>query len=76
MIISLNLKFYFVIYEAFHFMITGCCNLTNQKRGDFYGLTATWGLKLKRRLGVYLLHKALKIFLAEGERQIYPTDLH
>lgn len=54
----------------------GCCNLTNQKRGDFYGLTATWGLKLKRRLGVYLLHKALKIFLAEGERQIYPTDLH
>lgn len=50
-------------------------NLTNVKSGDFYGVPATWSHKQKRMLGVYLLHKAMMIFLHEGERQLCPTDI-
>ncbi|XP_077188084.1 ankyrin repeat and LEM domain-containing protein 1 [Paroedura picta] len=49
--------------------------LTNQKRGNYYGLVAGWPMKRRRSLGVYLLHRAMKIFLAEGERQLRPTDI-
>lgn len=50
-------------------------NLSNVKVGDFYGVCATWNLKQKKKLGVYLLHKALQIFLNEGERQLNPEDV-
>uniref|UniRef100_A0AAQ4PWY9 Ankyrin repeat and LEM domain containing 1 n=1 Tax=Gasterosteus aculeatus aculeatus TaxID=481459 RepID=A0AAQ4PWY9_GASAC len=40
--------------------------LTNQKRGDFYGVVSTWQVKRKRDLGVHLLYRAMQIFLAEG----------
>ncbi|ESP05479.1 hypothetical protein LOTGIDRAFT_102206 [Lottia gigantea] len=49
--------------------------LTNKKKGDFYGTSSTWSMKVKRRMGVYFLKKALQIFLAEGERQICPPDI-
>ncbi|XP_066249378.1 ankyrin repeat and LEM domain-containing protein 1-like [Euwallacea similis] len=51
-------------------------NLTNIKGGEFYGITATWPQRQKKMLGVYLLHKAMMIFLHEGERQLYPTDIN
>lgn len=50
-------------------------NLSNIKTGDFYGLCATWNKKDKKKLGVYLLYKALQIFLHEGERQLNPEDI-
>lgn len=50
-------------------------NLTNAKSGDFYGIAATWPQKNKKSLGVYLLYKAMQIFLQDGERQIYPIDI-
>lgn len=50
-------------------------NLTNAKSGDFYGIAATWPQKNKKSLGVYLLFKAMKILLQDGERQIYPRDI-
>lgn len=50
-------------------------NLTNVKSGDFYGVAATWSHKQKKMFGVYLLYKAMKIFLNEGERQLYPSDI-
>ncbi|XP_041086959.1 ankyrin repeat and LEM domain-containing protein 1 [Polyodon spathula] len=49
--------------------------LTNQKKGDYYGVVATWPMKRRRLLGVHLLHSAMHIFLAEGERQLRPTDI-
>ncbi|XP_071342043.1 protein phosphatase 1 regulatory subunit 12A [Trachinotus anak] len=49
--------------------------LTNQKRGDFYGVVSNWQMKQKRELGVHLLYRAMQIFLAEGERQLRPADI-
>lgn len=49
--------------------------LTNQKRGNYYGVVANWPLRRRRCLGVHLLHRAMQIFLAEGERQLRPTDI-
>lgn len=50
-------------------------NLTNEKRGEFYGTASTWQGTQKRLLGTYLLHKAMTVFLTEGERQLYATDI-
>ncbi|XP_050296832.1 ankyrin repeat and LEM domain-containing protein 1-like [Anthonomus grandis grandis] len=50
-------------------------NLTNIKSGEFYGIASTWQQKQKKMLGVYLLYRALGIFLNEGERQLCPTDI-
>ncbi|XP_047442108.1 ankyrin repeat and LEM domain-containing protein 1 [Mugil cephalus] len=49
--------------------------LTNQKRGDFYGIVSNWQVKRKRELGIHLLYRAMQIFLAEGERQLRPADI-
>ncbi|XP_052440411.1 uncharacterized protein LOC127979187 [Carassius gibelio] len=49
--------------------------LTNQKRGDYYGVVSTWLVRRKRELGVHLLYRAMQIFLAEGERQLRPADI-
>ncbi|KAL1255449.1 hypothetical protein QQF64_013510 [Cirrhinus molitorella] len=49
--------------------------LTNQKRGDYYGVVSTWPVRRKRHLGVHLLYRAMQIFLAEGERQLRPVDI-
>ncbi|KAJ8976542.1 hypothetical protein NQ317_017950 [Molorchus minor] len=51
-------------------------NLTNVRNGEFYGIAATWPQKQKRVFGVYLLYKAMKIFLNEGERQLCPSDIN
>lgn len=50
-------------------------NLTNIKSGEFYGISSTWPQKQKKLLGVYLLYKAMMIFLNEGERQLCPADI-
>ncbi|XP_050960200.1 ankyrin repeat and LEM domain-containing protein 1 isoform X2 [Labeo rohita] len=49
--------------------------LTNQKRGDYYGVVSTWPVRRKRELGAHLLYRAMQIFLAEGERQLRPADI-
>ncbi|XP_015685881.1 ankyrin repeat and LEM domain-containing protein 1, partial [Protobothrops mucrosquamatus] len=49
--------------------------LTNQKKGNYYGLVAGWPMKRRRSLGVFLLHRALQVFLGEGERQLRPADI-
>ncbi|XP_051828073.1 ankyrin repeat and LEM domain-containing protein 1 isoform X2 [Antechinus flavipes] len=49
--------------------------LSNQKKGHYYGVAASWPAPRRRRLGVHLLHRALAIFLAEGERQLRPPDI-
>ncbi|OBS58362.1 hypothetical protein A6R68_10491 [Neotoma lepida] len=53
----------------------GIQTLTNQKQGHYYGEVAYWPLMQRRRLGVHLLHRALLVFLAEGERELRPQDI-
>eukprot|EP00074_Homo_sapiens_P015160 NP_001265374.1 ankyrin repeat and LEM domain-containing protein 1 isoform 4 [Homo sapiens] len=53
----------------------GIQTLTNQKQGHCYGVVAGWPPARRRRLGVHLLHRALLVFLAEGERQLHPQDI-
>lgn len=50
-------------------------NLTNEKRGNYYGGTTSWTMRQRKQLGVVLLYRALQIYLAEGESQIMPNDL-
>ncbi|KAM6922080.1 uncharacterized protein FYW49_007717 [Xenentodon cancila] len=61
--------------EACMVEAVGLKMLTNQKRGDFYGVVSNWQLKRKRELGIHLLYRAMQIFLAEGERQLRPVDI-
>ncbi|EFA06702.1 ankyrin repeat and LEM domain-containing protein 1 [Tribolium castaneum] len=51
-------------------------NLCNVNRGNFYGVAATWGQRDKDKFGVFLLYKAMVIFLNEGERQLCPADIN
>lgn len=53
----------------------GLPRLTNKKRGDYYGRAQTWPQSKRREMGVFLLKRALKILLNEGERQLRPGDL-
>lgn len=53
----------------------GVRSLTNLKSGEFYGIVQGWPQKKKKQLGIYLLFKALRMFLLEGESQISPADL-
>jgi len=61
--------------EAAMIDAVGCDNLTNIKGGDYYGVAADWSEEERLQLGSFLVFKAFKIFLQEGERQIRPVDL-
>jgi len=61
--------------EAAMIDAVGCDNLTNVKGGDYYGVANSWDPEKKLELGTFLVFKAFKIFLQEGERQIRPVDL-
>ncbi|XP_063367094.1 ankyrin repeat and LEM domain-containing protein 1-like [Cydia amplana] len=62
-------------YEAAMIDVLGLPNLKNLKSGNYYGVAASWPLKDRRMLGLYLLYKAMLIFLNEGERQLRPDDI-
>lgn len=53
----------------------GIHNLTNVKKGNYYGEAKEWSLKHKCQVGTLLLRNACEIFLAEGERQLNPIDI-
>lgn len=53
----------------------GLQQLTNMKKGNYYGQAKDWNQVKKQQLGVVLLKRACAIFLAEGERQITPIDI-
>lgn len=61
--------------EAAMIQAMGCKNLSNAKPGDWYGPSAGWTQDQQTLLGTFLLFRAFKIFLQEGERQIRPVDL-
>lgn len=62
-------------YEAAMIDALGLTSLKNLKIGTYYGIVSTWPLKERRMLGVYLLYKAMLIFLSEGERQLGPEHI-
>ncbi|PZC83102.1 hypothetical protein B5X24_HaOG208575 [Helicoverpa armigera] len=62
-------------YEAAMIDALGVNSLNNLKVGNYYGVVASWPLKERRMLGLYLLYKAMLIFFSEGERQLRPDDL-
>ncbi|XP_067210656.1 uncharacterized protein [Linepithema humile] len=49
--------------------------LGNCVSGKYYGIAATWSMQQKQKFGRYLLYKALKIFMQEGESQLFPENL-
>lgn len=53
----------------------GIQNLTNLKRGDYYGHSLSWTMRQRKQLGVLLLYKAMHIFLMQGESQLRPDDI-
>ncbi|NXN57957.1 ANKL1 protein, partial [Rynchops niger] len=53
----------------------GLQTITNQRKGNCYGVAASWPAARRRCLGVHMLHRAMRIFLAEGERQLRPPDI-
>ncbi|NXJ85165.1 ANKL1 protein, partial [Trogon melanurus] len=53
----------------------GLQTITNQRKGNCYGVAARWPAERRQRLGVHMLHRAMSIFLAEGERQLRPADI-
>ncbi len=57
-------------------LVTGLNRLTNQQSGQCYGSVKSWVPSKKRRLGAFLLLKAFRILLSEGERQIKPADVN
>ncbi|VDK46970.1 unnamed protein product [Anisakis simplex] len=54
----------------------GISNLTNVKKGDYYGISKDWTSKEKALYGSYLLQKALEVFRVEGCRQLFENDVH
>lgn len=53
----------------------GVENLTNLKRGDYYGVSRSFSSRQKKQMGIGLLHRACCVYLAEGESQLLPYDL-
>lgn len=53
----------------------GVENLTNIKRGDYYGISKSWTMRDRKKLGVLLLYKAMQVFMVEGESQLRPSDI-
>ncbi|VDN05024.1 unnamed protein product [Thelazia callipaeda] len=53
----------------------GIENLTNVKRGEYYGPMRNWTASQKATYGSYLLLNALAIFHVEGCREIYENDV-
>ncbi|KAF6216583.1 hypothetical protein GE061_000926 [Apolygus lucorum] len=50
-------------------------HLTNQQNGKCYGGIERWSLKKRRQLGVVLLYRSMLTLIAEGQRQIFATDI-
>lgn len=61
--------------EAAMIQALGLSNLKNVKSGKYYGGVEQWSQQDKIMLGLFLLYKALQIFLNEGERQLRPKDI-
>ena len=50
-------------------------NKHQRKLGDEYGESTSWNSSRKEKLGTYMLFKAFRMFLDEGEIQILSSDM-
>ncbi|CAG9862775.1 unnamed protein product [Phyllotreta striolata] len=62
--------------EAAMISALGLRNLSNKDAGKYYGVACQWSDRDKEKLGAYLLHKAMNIFLNECGSEIYPENLN
>jgi hypothetical protein len=62
-------------YEAAMIDAIGLKNLKNARCGTYYGAASAWTPSDRRKLGTYLLYRAMCIFVHEGERQLRPADI-
>lgn len=53
----------------------GLENLSNLKKGEYYGVAKNFSMRQKRQLGIALISRALRVYLAEGESQLLPFDI-
>ena len=53
----------------------GLRKLTNEKAGEFYGVSRSWGVGKRRGVGMSLLYKAHLTLLNEGHREIRQCDV-
>lgn len=62
--------------EAAMIKALGLWNLTNAKQGVFYGKARRWSDEQKRTYGMYLLYRCMKIYLNEGEKELFAFDFN
>ncbi len=56
-------------------LCTGLPLLSNLVVSSYYGEVSSWNSGRRRQLGVYLLHKAMKVYLADPPQGILQNDL-
>ncbi|KHN88165.1 Ankyrin repeat and LEM domain-containing protein 1 [Toxocara canis] len=61
--------------EAAMIDAVGLANLTNVRKGDYYGVSKEWTFRERALYGSYLLQKALEVFRVEGCRQLFENDV-
>jgi len=44
-------------------------------KGVSYGAAKRWQPSLRRKFGVFLLYRAMKVLVADGVREVHPGDL-
>lgn len=62
--------------EAAMIEAIGLARLKNEKGGMYYGVATSWNAKIRRRLGAVLLYRAMRMFIADNEVQLKPTDVN
>ena len=53
----------------------GLANLTNAVRGHYHGAMTTWSAAQRRKMGVYLLHKAHQLYTINKPPQLFSKDI-
>ena len=53
----------------------GLNRLTNKIHGSYRGISQEWSMDEQMNMGIYFLKRALQIFKAEGEKQIFRADI-
>jgi hypothetical protein len=56
--------------EACMIEALGLTHLTNQQRGQVYGIACSWPRIQLQKMGIYYLHRAFQILLIEGLSEI------
>lgn len=62
--------------EAAMIKALGLWNLTNVKTGCFHGTAKKWPDEQKRTFGLFLLYRCMRIYVNEGEKELFFDDFN